>query len=102
VIHIRCDHVEYRSFPALGLWAFHSHLFQDQHIVVREHFQQLYFAECRDRESILLIVHQDLLQREDLACHSMARLVYFTKGALAKLLHHVVLADFAASLETAL
>jgi hypothetical protein len=44
-------------------------------------------------------VHQDLLQRKDAAGGSLSRFVDFTKSTLAELLHHLVIADLAASLE---
>jgi hypothetical protein len=44
-------------------------------------------------------VHQDLLQREDAASRALSRFVDLTKSTLAELLHHLVVADLAASLE---
>jgi hypothetical protein len=102
VIHVRGDHVEYRAFPALRFGSFNSHLFQPQDIVVTQHLQQLDLAERGDGKSILLIVHQNLLQRIDAASNAMARFVHFAKSSFAELLHHFVLANLGASLEAAL
>jgi hypothetical protein len=102
VIHVRCDHVEYRAFSALGLWPLDCHLFEPKDIVVRQHLQQLDLSQRRDWEAILLIVHQNLLEREDPARDAMPRFVHFAEGSLAELLHHLVLANLGASLESAL
>lgn len=102
MVHVRGDHVENRAFPAFRLGSLHCHLFQLQYVVVREHLQQLDFSQCCDWESILFIVHQDLLQRVDAARHTVSRLVDFAKSALTQLLQHLILANLAASLESSL
>jgi DNA-binding IclR family transcriptional regulator len=47
-------------------------------------------------------VHQNLLQGENTACRLLARFVNFTKSTLSEFLHHLVVADLAASFESAL
>ena len=69
---------------------------------MREHLKQLDFSQRRDGESVLFVVHQDLFEGKDVARRKLARLVDFTKSTLSELLHHLVVADFAASLESAL
>lgn len=68
VVHVRSDHVQYCALPALGFWSLHCHLLQSQDVVVRQHLQQLDFSQRSDREAVLLVVHQNLLQREDATC----------------------------------
>jgi len=80
-----------------------SHFLQLQDIRVAEHLEQLHFAERSDRKSILLVVHQDLLQRKDLSCALAHALGDDTKSTLSKLLFHdLVLADPGGTAETAL
>jgi hypothetical protein len=93
VIHVGGDHVENRAFPTLSLRSFYCHLFQLEDIVVREHLQQLDFSQRCDRKAIFLIVHQNLLEREDIARDSVSRFVHLTKSSLTELLHHLVLAN---------
>jgi hypothetical protein len=69
---------------------------------VGQHLQQLDLSQRSDWKTILLIVHQNLLQGEDTACASLARFVDFTKCSLAELLQHLVFADLGTSLEPAL
>jgi hypothetical protein len=102
MIHVRRDHIEYRTFPALGLGPFYCHLFQSQDIVVRQHLQKLDLAQRSDGKAVLFVVHQNFLQRVDAASNSMPRLVHFTKSSLAELLQHLVLADLGTSFEAAL
>ena len=102
VIHVGSDHVENRAFPALSLGSFYCHLFQLEDIVVREHLQQLDFSQRCDRKAVFLVVHQDLLEREDIARDPVSRFVHLTKSYLAELLHHLVLANLRTSLEAAL
>jgi hypothetical protein len=47
-------------------------------------------------------VHQNLFQRKDAAGSLLSRHVDFSKGTLSQFLHHFVLADFTASLESPL
>jgi hypothetical protein len=102
VIHIWCDHVKYGAFPAFSLWPFYRHLFELQDIVMRQHLQQLDFSQRRDRKAVFLIVHQNLFEREDATSNPVSRLVDFAKSSLAELLHHLVLANLGASLESSL
>jgi hypothetical protein len=102
VIHVRCDHVEYRALPALSLGPLYCHLFQSQDIVVRQHLEQLDLSQRGDGEAVFFVVHQDLLHRVDAAGDSMARFVHFTKSSLAQLLKHFVFADLGAALEAVL
>ena len=44
-----------------------SHFLQFENIGMAQHLQQLHFAQSRDWEAILLVVHQDLLERKDSA-----------------------------------
>lgn len=60
---------------------------------MRQHFEELDLSQRRDGKTILLIVHQDFLEREDLARYPVLRLVHFTKCALAELLHHFIFAN---------
>lgn len=69
---------------------------------MRQHLEELDFSQRRDREPVLFVVHQNLLERKDMAGRSLTRLVDFTKSAFAQFLHHLVLANLAASLELAL
>jgi len=102
VVHIRGDHVENGALSPLGPRSLDSHLFQLQDVLVREHFEQLNFSQRCDGESVLFVVHQDFFEGKDVARRKLARLVDFTKSTLSELLHHLVVADFAASLEAAL
>jgi hypothetical protein len=69
---------------------------------VRQHLQQLDFSQRCDGEAVLLVMHQNLLQRKDAAGSLLSRHVDFTKSTLSEFLHHFVVADFAASLESPL
>jgi hypothetical protein len=102
VIHVRCDHVEYRALSALGLGPLYCHLFQSQDIVVRQHLEQLDLSQRGDGEAVLLVVHQDFLHRVDAAGNSMARFVHFTKSSLAQFLKHFVFANLGTTLEAML
>jgi hypothetical protein len=102
VIHVRCDHVEYRALSALGLGPFYCHLFQSQDIVMRQHLEQLDLSQRGDGKAVLFVVHQDLLHRVDAASNPMARFVHFTKSSFTQLLEHFVLADLGTAFESVL
>jgi hypothetical protein len=99
VVHIRSDHIENGALSALSLRPFNCHLFQLQYIVVGQHLQQFDFAKCGDREAVLLVVHQDLLERIDLAGTDMTSHVNLSECALSELLCQSVFADLCASAE---
>lgn len=68
-----------------------------------EHLEQLHLAERSDRKPVLLIVHQDLLQRKDLARALAHALGDDTESTLSKLLFHdLVFADPGGAAETSL
>ena len=67
VVHVRCHH-EHAWLLARVLRSLDSHLFQFQDIDVVQLLQQLDLSERSDWEAILLIVHQNLLQRHNLSC----------------------------------
>jgi hypothetical protein len=93
VVHVRRDHVENGTLPALGLGTLHGHLLKPQDILVGQHLQQLDLAQCGDGEAVLLVVHKNLLERVDLARVAVSRFVHLSKGALAEFLEHLILAD---------
>lgn len=44
MVHVRRDHVQYRSLSSLGLGSFDGHFFQLKYVVVREHLEQFDLA----------------------------------------------------------
>jgi hypothetical protein len=82
VIHVWRDH-EHAWLLLCALRSLHGHLFQLEDVGVIELLEQLDFTECRNRETILLIVHQDLLQCHHLACFLRSRLRYLPKCAFS-------------------
>jgi hypothetical protein len=68
-----------------------------------EHLEQLHLTERSDRKPVLLIVHQDLLQREDLSRALAHALGDDTESTLSKLLFHdLVFVDPGGTAETSL
>lgn len=55
-----------------------------------EKLHQLDLSQRSDREPILFIVHENLLQRDCLSCLAALRLVYFSESSLAQFANDLV------------
>ena len=98
MIHVWRDH-EHARFLACILGALDCHLFQLQNVDVVELLKQFYLSEGGDGEAIFLVVHQDLLQSDYLACLFRFCLGDLAEGAFAQLAHVFVLLDLGAAMK---
>ncbi len=81
----------------------HSHLLKPQDVRMAQHLQQLHFTQSRDGKAILLIVHEDLLERDHIASTLRTRFRHDTEGAFAQLLvQDLVFRDLRAAAEAPL
>ena len=64
--------------------------------------QEFDLSKCRDRETILLMVHQNLLEGHNLTCLFRSRLRDFTECAFSEFAYVVVLLDLGAATKSGL
>lgn len=101
MIHVRSDH-EHARLLACALGSLDSHLFQFENIDMIQLLEEFDLSKGGDREAIFLVMHEDLLEGNDLTGLLRPRLRNFAERAFSEFAYIIILLDLGAATKSGL